>query len=262
MQGVPRRPQCRPLTRAEEEEVPRTSTLDPAFPPKLARVPRWLKIVVAVLVAAGAIAALRLLPIGPWLIRFQEWVRGAGAAGPFLYAVGYGVIALILPGSLLTIGAGALFGVLIGTIVVDAGATLAATLAFLLARTVLRERIERKIAGNEKFQAIDRAIAREGTRIVLLVRLAAVFPFTLVNYAFGLTAIRLLPYIAATAIGILPGTLAFVWIGAAGAAAATQSRTRLLFTLAGVAAALAVSVFIAKIAQKEIGRAGGVKSEE
>src|SRR5262249_35397362 len=148
--------------------------------------------------------------------------------GYIVYTLGYAVIGLFVPASVLTIGAGALFGIVGGSIVVAIGATLTATLAFLLARTGLRKRIERMVARNPKFAAIDRAIARDGAKIVVLVRLAAVFPFLFVNYAFGLTGIGTLRYIAATFIGILPGVIAFVYLGAAGAAAATASRTRMI----------------------------------
>jgi uncharacterized membrane protein YdjX (TVP38/TMEM64 family) len=217
---------------------------------------RYAKALLLALIIIGAFVALRLLPIGVYLTEFQHYVRGKGALGYLIYALGYGVVALVFPGSILTIGAGAIFGVVGGSIVVACGATIAATIAFILARTVLRKRIERITADNAKLAAVDKAIAREGVKVVFLVRLAAVFPFTLVNYAFGLTGIRLLPYVAATAIGILPGTIAFVYIGAAGAAVATANRTRLVFTIVGLVVALAVSIFVARIAHAAIRRAG------
>jgi uncharacterized membrane protein YdjX (TVP38/TMEM64 family) len=217
---------------------------------------RYAKFILIAVVVVAVVIAFRMLPLGAWLVRFQAYVRAAGPIGYVLYALGYGLVALIIPGSVLTIGAGAIFGIVGGTIVVLAGATLAATIAFILARTVLRHRIERMIAKNNKFHAVDQALSREGTKIVLLVRLAAVFPFTIVNYAFGLTGIRLAPYIGATAIGILPGTIAFVYIGAAAASVATQDRTKLIFTIAGLVVALAVSLFVARIAHNAIRRAG------
>ncbi|HEY2092371.1 MAG TPA: TVP38/TMEM64 family protein [Thermoanaerobaculia bacterium] len=184
------------------------------------------------------------------------YVKSVGPIGYVLYAFGYGLIGLVFPGSVLTIGAGAIFGIVGGTIVVLTGATLTATIAFILARTVLRKRIERITTKNTKFQAVDQAIAREGIKIVVLVRLAAVFPFTIVNYAFGLTGIRLGPYIAATAVGILPGTIAFVYLGAAAASIATQHHTKLIITIAGLVIAFAVSIFVARVAHKAIQRAG------
>lgn len=196
------------------------------------------------------------MAIGPWLQDFQQYVHGLGAIGYIVYTLGYAVIGLFVPASVLTIGAGALFGVVGGSIVVTIGATLAATIAFLLARTVLRSRIEKLVAKNPKFLAVDRAIAREGPKIVVLVRMAAVFPFLFVNYAFGLTGIRTLPYVAATFIGILPGVVAFVYLGAAGAAVATQSRAKTIITIAGGIIAFAVSIFVARIANQAIKRAG------
>ncbi len=217
---------------------------------------RYAKPVVIGLIVIGAIIALWLLPIGPWLKGFQAYVKSVGPVGYVLYALGYAVIALVFPGSVLTIGAGAIFGIVGGTLVVLTGATLTATIAFILARTVLRKRIERITAKNPKFRAVDQAIAKEGTKIVLLVRLAAVFPFTIVNYAFGLTGIRLMPYVLTTAVGILPGTIAFVYIGAAAASVATQDRTKLVFTIAGLVIAIAVSVFVARVAHNAIQRSG------
>ncbi len=191
-----------------------------------------------------------------WLRDFQLWVAGLGAAGYIVYTLGYGVIGTFLPASILTLGAGALFGVVGGTIVVAIGATIAATLAFLLARTILRKRVERWAADHPKFRAIDRAIAREGAKIVVLVRLSAVFPFLFVNYAFGLTSIRLVPYVLATFFGILPLTFAFVYLGAAGAAVATQRSARALITVAGALIAVGVSFYVARIASRAIHKAG------
>lgn len=178
-----------------------------------------------------------------------------------VYAVGYAIVGTFFPASILTIGAGALFGVVGGSIVVAVGATGAATLAFLLARTVLRHRVERMVAKNPKFRAVDRAIAREGARIVILVRLAAVFPFLFVNYAFGLTGIGTLPYVVATFIGILPGVIAFVYLGAAGAAVATQNKTRTIITIIGAIIALAASLYVARVANRAIQRAGAEEGE-
>jgi uncharacterized membrane protein YdjX (TVP38/TMEM64 family) len=191
-----------------------------------------------------------------WLREFQLWVAGLGALGPIVYALAYGVIGTFLPATILTLGAGALFGVVGGTIVVACGATIAATLAFLLARTILRRRVEGWAAGHPKFRAVDRAIAREGAKIVVLIRLSAVFPFLFVNYAFGLTSIRLLPFVLATFFGILPLTFAFVYLGAAGAEVATQRSARALITVAGALIALGVSLYVGRIAARAIRRAG------
>ena len=191
-----------------------------------------------------------------WLRDFQSWVAHLGAMGYVVYTLGYGIIGVFFPASILTLGAGALFGVVGGTIVVVFGATIAATLAFLLARTILRKRVEAMAAKNPKFRAVDRAIAREGPKIVVLIRLSAVFPFLFVNYAFGLTGIGLVPYVVATFLGILPATIAFVYLGAAGAAVATQQSARSLITLIGALIALGVSIYVGRIAARAIKRAG------
>ena len=187
-----------------------------------------------------------------WLREFQAWVAHLGALGYVVYTLGYGVIGVFFPASILTLGAGALFGVVGGTIVVVIGATIAATLAFLLARTVLRKRVETMVAKNPKFRAVDRAIAHEGPKIVVLVRLSAIFPFLFVNYAFGLTGIRTGEYVVATLIGILPGVIAFVSLGAAGAAAATADKTKMIFLIGGAVIALAASIYVGRVAKRAL----------
>lgn len=191
-----------------------------------------------------------------WLRDFQAWVAALGPIGYVVYALGYGIIGVFFPASILTLGAGAIFGVVGGTIVVVTGATIAATISFLLARTILRKRVEAMAAKNPKFRAIDRAIAREGAKIVVLVRLSAVFPFLFVNYAFGLTSIGLVPFVVATFFGILPLTIAFVYLGAAGAAVATQHNARAAITVAGALIALGVSIYVGRIAARAIHHAG------
>jgi len=217
---------------------------------------KFLKPAIAVIALIAVAIALRLLPVGDWLRHFQVYVRGLGSLGYVVYTLGYAIAGVFVPASILTIGAGALFGVVAGSIVVAIGATMAATIAFLLARTVLRKRVEAMAAANPKFRAVDRAIAREGMKIVILVRLAAVFPFLFVNYAFGLTGIGTLQYVIATFIGILPGTIAFVYLGAAGAAVATQNTAKTIITVVGVVIAFAASIFVARIATRAIKRAG------
>ena len=215
-----------------------------------------MKAVVAVALLAALLIALRTLPVAQWLESFKEWVAGAGAAGYVLYVLVYIVCCVLLvPALALTLGAGAIFGFAAGSIIVLIGATLGATLAFLLARTVLRHRVERMTANNAKFRALDRAITREGTKIMWLVRLSGFPPFTWVNYAFGLTGIRLMPFLLTTFFGIIPGTLAFTWAGAAGAAALTGTGNRILLIVTAGGAIL-VSLFIARIALQAIHRAG------
>jgi uncharacterized membrane protein YdjX (TVP38/TMEM64 family) len=217
------------------------------------------KIFVALLIIVTIVIAYRFLPLTEWLKHFQTYVRGLGALGYILYIAVYAVcVVAFVPASILTLGAGAIFGFAGGTIVVVIGATIGATLAFLLARTVMRKRIEAMTATNPKFRALDRAIANEGMKIVFLVRLAVVFPFTYINYAFGLTAIPLWRYVLATFLGIIPATAAFVFASSAATHAATTSTSSITKTvyIAGAVIAIIVSVLIGRIATRAIGRAG------
>jgi len=211
-----------------------------------------------------ALAVLfRTLPVAEWLALFQQWVQGLGAAGWLLYALAYAVcVVAFVPASVLTLGAGAIYGLGVGVGVVLVGASIGATLSFLLARTLLRSRVEQWTSGNERFQALDRAIAKEGAKIVFLVRLAPIFPFTYINYAFGLTGVGTAPYVLATIIGMIPGTFAYVYLGAAGAAAAEAAAadgadaTRTWINVIGAIAAVVVTVFVARIATRAIRTAG------
>lgn len=200
--------------------------------------------------------AIRTLPLAQWLEQFKAWVEGAGALGYVLYVLVYIVCCIfVVPAIALTLGAGAIFGFAIGSIIVLVGATLGATAAFLLARSVLRRRVERITERHAKTRALDRAITREGTKIMWLCRLSGFPPFTWANYAFGLTGVRLAPYVMTTFFGIIPGTLAFTWAGAAGAAALSGTGNRIVLIVTAVGAIL-VSLFIARIAFRAIHRAG------
>lgn len=213
---------------------------------------------IAAVLAAVALVVLaaRLLPVAAWLASFQTYVRGAGVLGYGIYVVVYAVCCVFLiPASALTIGAGAIFGFAAGAAVVLIGATLGATAAFLLGRTVFRRRVESMMASSPRLAAIDRAVATEGTKIMLLMRLSGFPPFTWINYALGLTGVSLRSYVLTTVFGMIPGLIAFTWTGAAGAAALTGSghRITLIMTAAG---AVLVSAYIARVAHRAIRRAG------
>lgn len=217
---------------------------------------KWVKALLAVAILIAFVILLRVLPIAEWLDAFKTWVRGVGPIGYVLYALVYVVCCVfIIPALALTLGAGAIFGFLPGAILNVIAATTGATVAFLLARTVMRRRVERMTAGNVKFRALDRAITREGMKIMWLVRLSGFPPFTWVNYAFGLTGINLGPFILTTFFGIIPGTLAFTYAGSAGAAAITGTGNRLALIVTAIGAVL-VSAFIARVATQAIKRAG------
>lgn len=215
-----------------------------------------MKWILAIALVLAIVILIRTLPVAEWLEQFQDWVRGEGAIGYVLYALVYIVCCVFLiPALALTLGSGAIFGFVAGMIVNVIAATIGATLAFLLARSVLRHRVERMTANSAKFRALDRAITTEGTKIMWLVRLSGFPPFTWVNYAFGLTGIRLMPFIVTTFFGIIPGSLAFTWAGAAGAQALSGKGNRIVLIVTAVGAVL-VSAYIAHIATRAIRKAG------
>lgn len=225
---------------------------------------RLAPFLVGALVIAGLVALFAVLPVKVWLVAFQGWVKGLGFLGYVLYALVYAVCCvLFVPASVLTLGAGAIYGLTTGAAVVICGATLGATLSFLLARTVLRHRIEAMTAGNARFRALDRAIGKEGAKIVFLVRLAPIFPFTYINYAFGLTGVRTIPYVLASLTGMIPGTFAYVYLGAAaaGAAAGDADTTKKAVQIVGAIVALVVTLFVARVATKAI-RSAGLEGSE
>lgn len=196
--------------------------------------------------------------------RVDGLVRRAGPAGPVVFALAYAAATVaFLPGSALTLLAGALFGPVVGTATVAAGATAGATAAFLLARTVLRRRVERWIEARPAFRAIDGAIEKEGAKIVALLRLSPVFPFNLLNYALGLTRVSLAAYVAASFVFMLPGTFLYVYLGSVGAevgraaagAAAGAGWGRIVLQGIGLAATIAVTVVVTRAARRALAEA-------
>lgn len=199
-----------------------------------------------------------------FLADFQTWVAGFGAAAPLVYGLGYIVFTVLaVPGTALTLGAGFSFGLLLGGLVVFVSANIGAALAFLIARYFLRARIERWLAGRERLSAVDRAVEEQGWKVVALTRLSPVFPFNVQNYFYGLTGVSFGGYVFATLVGMIPGTVLYVYFGAAGAGvaqaaggAASWGETGLL--IAGLAATLAVVVLVTRVAKRELDRATAI----
>jgi uncharacterized membrane protein YdjX (TVP38/TMEM64 family) len=205
----------------------------------------------------GLLVALRFSPAPLLLRRALDWVAGLGPAGVIAYIALY-VLACVfmLPGSVLTLGAGAVFGLARGTLIVSVASTLGATAAFLAGRYLARDRVARRIEGNERFRAIDEAVGREGWKIVGLTRLSPVFPFNLLNYAYGITKVGLRDYVLASWIGMLPGTVLYVYLGSLAGSLATlgrhgAGRTPAQWALfaVGLLATVAVTVMVTRIAR-------------
>ncbi|MGE5715305.1 MAG: TVP38/TMEM64 family protein [Acidobacteriota bacterium] len=218
-----------------------------------------LRIALAAAVVAGLFLVFRLLPIGAWIEELKTYVRGQGALGYLVFGIVY-VGASLIPGgpaAIMTLAAGAVYGVVTGTILVSLASITAATLAFLLARGAFRGRVQKIARENRTFGSLNRAIEKEGAKIVALVRLSPVFPFTIVNYLFGLTPVKLASYFFASWIAMLPGTLAYVYFGSAlgdvtGSATALQKTIKIGLAVAAVVA----TIFIARIAARAIRNAG------
>jgi len=223
-----------------------------------------LKFIVGGLLVVGLIIASRFLPIGDWLKSFNDWVAGLGVFGIVVFVAVYIAAAvLFLPGSVLTLGAGFAFGVAKGFLAVSIGSTLGAAASFLIARHFARDAISRKFGSNAGFASVDRAVGREGAKIVFLLRLSPVFPFNVLNYLLGLTSVRFWPYVAASWAGMLPGTLLYVYLGYAGKAGldaasggASDNTLKYVYLAAGLVATLIVTIYVTRIARRALKQAG------
>ena len=209
--------------------------------------------------------ALLARALGGRIPAFVAWVDGLGPLAPLVFAAAYAVgVVCFVPGSALTLAAGALFGIGEGLLVAWCAATIGSAMAFLVARYVARGAVEERIAGSPRFAAIDQAVGKEGLKIVLLLRLSPVFPFTLLNYGLGLTRVRFLDYIVAS-VGMIPGTLLYVYYGQViGLAAQLAGGAKLergpadwaIFGL-GLLATLGVTILVTRIARRALAQATG-----
>jgi uncharacterized membrane protein YdjX (TVP38/TMEM64 family) len=221
---------------------------------------------VRLVIVAAAIAVLVLAGrrLGALVPGFQAWVAGLGAWGPLAFIAGYALaVVAFVPGSLLTLAGGAVFGLARGTVYVFVAASLGATLAFLVARHGARPWVEKRVAADPRFAAIDRAIAAQGGRIAFLLRLSPLFPFNLLNYALGLTRVRLRDYVLACA-GMLPGTLLYVYYGSlagelaqAAGGARTRSPAEWALLAVGLVATVVVTRIVTRIATRALREATG-----
>jgi uncharacterized membrane protein YdjX (TVP38/TMEM64 family) len=222
--------------------------------------------IVRLIVLIGIVIALfltmKFLPVQQWLRNFNDWVGRMGVAGIFIFIIVYAVATVLLaPGSVLTIGAGFVFGLWKGFLAVSAGSTLGAALAFVVARFIARERVAVIAQRNEKFRAIDSAIGKQGAKLIFLLRLSPIIPFNLSNYLYGLTGVKFWPYLLASWIGMMPGTFLYVYIGTAGKAAASVAAggeamkhgwQYWTFMSVGLVATIIVTIWVTKIARNAL----------
>ncbi len=197
------------------------------------------------------------LPVKEGFARVLGEIEGLGPVAPFVFVAGYVLLTLLLiPGSAMTIGAGTVFGLWVGVALVILGSNLGALVAFLLARTYMRDKVAEWAAEKPKFAALDRAIGREGFKMVLLTRLSPVFPFTLLNYFLGLTTVRTGPYVLANLIGMLPGTFLYTYIGVAARDALSGGGDAPVFQQVlkylGLLATIMIVVFVTRTARRAL----------
>jgi len=227
-----------------------------------------LKYVGIAVVVAALIASTQLIDIQGVLTSALNWINNLGPLAAIVFMVIYMVATvLFVPASILTLGAGVVFGVIQGSLYVYIAASIGASLAFLVGRYIARGWVEKQIEGNQRFKAIDQAVAEEGMKIVLLTRLSPIFPFNLLNYAYGLTKVTFRDYVVGT-LGILPGTIMFVYVGSLAKNLATlgsqdvsaPSGIQWAIRIIGFIATVAVTVYVTKIARKALNQK--VETEE
>ena len=219
-------------------------------------------LIVLLVLAALLLAGTRL---GALLPRFADSIASLGALGSVAFVVGYAIASVALvPGSVLTLAAGAIFGLTKGVALVFAGATLGSAAAFLLARYVARGAVEQRLQGDARFAALDRAIGAKGRRIVFLLRLSPVFPFVLLNYALGLTRVTLADYLIG-GVGMLPGTMLYVYYGRlagdvvalAAGSHAPRGAGYYAVLLVGLVATIGVTALVTRMARSALRAATG-----
>lgn len=219
-----------------------------------------IRIGIVATIVVVVIGLFAIFDIQTMLRDLLSWIDAQGALGVTVYIATYiAATVFFVPGSILTLGAGFVFGLAWGTVWVSVGSTTGAVMALLVGRYLMRGWVEKKIAGNERFRAIDEAVGREGGKIVFLTRLSPIFPFNMLNYAYGLTRIGVFPYFFASWIGMLPGTVMYVYLGSLAANLATLGSTAgdrgpLQWTLYGVGfvATFGVTIFVTRLARRAL----------
>jgi uncharacterized membrane protein YdjX (TVP38/TMEM64 family) len=216
-------------------------------------------------VAVLVLIALIGREAGGRVLRALAWIDGLGSLAPLAFILGYVLAAVALvPGSVLSLAGGAIFGLTRGVLYVFTGGTLGACAAFLVSRYAARRIVERRLAGSARLAAVDRAVGREGLKIVFLLRLSPVVPYNVLNYGLGLTRVRFVDY-AIGSVGMLPAITLYVYYGkiagdvAALAAGAGARRDGWYYglTIAGLGATVLATALIARAAKRALARAAG-----
>ncbi|MTJ51215.1 TVP38/TMEM64 family protein [Anabaena sp. UHCC 0253] len=231
--------------------------------PRKRRFSSQIKLLLISSLVAMAIATIQKFNIQELLRTSLIWVESLGSWGVAAFIVIYNIATILfIPGALLTMSGGVLFGLVWGSIYVVIAATLGATGAFFIGRCLCRKAICRMIETHPQFQAIDKAVAKEGFKIVLLTRLSPILPFNLLNYAFGVTQVSVRDYILGS-FGIIPGTVMYVYLGSLVSDLAMLGKpnqfnspeTQIMQWLirgVGLIATVALTIYLARLAKKAL----------
>lgn len=228
-----------------------------------------LKYVGIAVIIAALIASTQLINLQEILTDTLQWINDLGPSAAIVFIIIYMVATVFFfPASILTLGAGIIFDIFFGSLYVFIAASIGASLAFLVGRYIARGWVEKRIEGNPRFKAIDQAVAEEGMKIVLLTRLSPIFPFNLLNYAYGLTKVTFRDYVIGT-LGILPGTIMYVYVGSLAKDLATlgseevtaPSEIQWAIRIIGFIATVTVTVYVTKIARKALAQRVDTEAE-
>jgi uncharacterized membrane protein YdjX (TVP38/TMEM64 family) len=218
------------------------------------------KIAIFAAILATLLLAAFLFPIREWMEIAFNWIDQNRTVSWAVFIVMYiAATVLLLPGSILTLGAGLLFGLGYGFVIVSFSSVVGASCAFLIGRFFARDWVADKLAGFPRFAALDRAVGDKGALIVLLTRLSPVFPFNLLNYALGLTGVKFWSYVGASWIGMIPGTLLYVYLGSVASDLASlfssdvqSSEAGNLLLYVGLGATVVLTIVITRFASKAL----------
>lgn len=226
----------------------RNETPSSSAPPKKQSL--WRPIILGILLISFMVLA-RIFNLGSRLGELREWILSLGTFGPLVYIVIY-IVAVVfaIPGSVITVMGGVLFGSVIGVLSVSVASTIGASLAFLVSRHFARDAISRKFANNKKFLHLDQLTKEHGAIIVAITRLVPLFPFNLLNYGFGLTRVPFWTYVFWSWICMLPGTILYVVGADAVATAISEKRVPWLLVVILVVIGVIITVLVRQARKK------------
>ena len=227
------------------------------------------RVLLTVFLVLAAVAALLLFPLSDWLMQLLDWIGHHPVLGRLAFLVLFiASTVLMVPGSILVLSGGFLFGFVHGSMLALLSVVIAATAALLVGRGLAREWVRAKLSDHARFDALDRAVQSRGFLVVLLTRLSLALPFNLLNYAYGLSSVELGPYVSGTAVGMIPAVLLYVYIGSLArdleqlfSEGAGLGAAGWLLMLGGVLIALLVVVILHRTATALLERETGRKPE-